>query len=102
MKSTMLLPIALAGVLLSAPVAAQAPARTVIHAGTKRRADGAWTVNGGRVLNLATVAEDLTAARAAVEADLARVGWPGMQVRRDIGLRALLHAEAGKGVQDGW
>lgn len=33
MKSTMLLPIALAGVLLSAPVAAQAPARTVIHAG---------------------------------------------------------------------
>ncbi len=78
------------------------PACTVIHAGTKRRADGAWTVNGGRVLNLATVAEDLTAARAAVEADLARVGWPGMQVRRDIGLRALRHAEAGKGVQDGW
>ena len=44
----------------------------------------------------------LAAARAAVEVDLARVGWPGMQVRRDIGLRALLHAEAGKGVQDGW
>ncbi|MBD3747483.1 MAG: amidohydrolase family protein [Sphingopyxis terrae] len=33
MKSTMLLPLALAGALLSAPVAAQAPTRTVIHAG---------------------------------------------------------------------
>ena len=34
MKSTMLLSLALAGALHSAPVAAQAPARTVIHAGT--------------------------------------------------------------------
>jgi imidazolonepropionase-like amidohydrolase len=33
MKSTMLLPLALAGALLSAPVGAQAPTRTVIHAG---------------------------------------------------------------------
>ena len=33
MKTTMLLPLALAGALLSAPVMAQAPARTVIHAG---------------------------------------------------------------------
>ena len=39
---------------------------------------------------------------AQAEADLARVGWPGMQVRRDIGLRALRHAAARKGVQDGW
>ncbi|MFC0103946.1 metal-dependent hydrolase family protein [Sphingopyxis terrae] len=33
MKSTMLLPLSLAGALLSAPAMAQAPARTVIHAG---------------------------------------------------------------------
>jgi phosphoribosylamine-glycine ligase len=58
--------------------------------------------NGGRVMNLATSAPDLAAARAAVEAALPEVHWPGMQVRRDIGLKALRHAEAGRTVQDPW
>lgn len=74
---------------------------TLIHAGTRKQ-EGQWLTNGGRVLNLATVAPDLAAARAAIEADLPRVAWPGMQVRRDIGLKALRHAEAGKTVQDPW
>lgn len=42
------------------------------------------------------------AARAAIAAALPAVHWPGMQVRRDIGLKALRHAEAGKTVQDPW
>jgi len=54
------------------------------------------------VMNLATSASDLAAARAAIEASLSQVQWPGMQVRRDIGLKALKHAEAGKTVQDPW
>jgi hypothetical protein len=33
---------------------------------------------------------------------LGEVGWPGMQARRDIGLKALAHAQAGKTVQDPW
>ena len=74
---------------------------TLIHAGTRKQ-DGQWLTNGGRVLNLAAVAPDLAAARAAIAADLPRVAWPGMQVRRDIGLKALRHAEAGKTVQDPW
>jgi phosphoribosylamine-glycine ligase len=74
---------------------------TLIHAGTRKQ-EGQWLTNGGRVLNLATVAPDLAAARAAIAADLPRVAWPGMQVRRDIGLKALRHAEAGKTVQDPW
>jgi hypothetical protein len=35
-----------------------------------------------------------------VEAALAQVHWEGMQVRRDIGLRALRHALAGRTVSD--
>ncbi len=83
------------------PIRLGQPGATVIHAGTRRQ-DGQWVTNGGRVLNLATAAPDLASARAAVEAALPEVDWPGMQVRRDIGLKALRHAEAGKTVQDPW
>jgi phosphoribosylamine--glycine ligase len=83
------------------PINTGAPAVTVIHAGTRKQ-DGQWLTNGGRVLNLATSAPDLAAARAAIEAALPQVHWPGMQVRRDIGLKALKHAEAGMTVQDSW
>ena len=83
------------------PITLEAPAVTLIHAGTRKQA-GQWLTNGGRVLNLATVAPDLAAARAAIAAALPMVHWPGMQVRRDIGLKALVHAQAGKTVQDPW
>ena len=83
------------------PITLEAPAVTLIHAGTRKQA-GQWLTNGGRVLNLATVAPDLAAARAAIAAALPTVHWPGMQVRRDIGLKALAHAQAGKTVQDPW
>ncbi|HET6331103.1 MAG TPA: phosphoribosylamine--glycine ligase [Holophagaceae bacterium] len=83
------------------PIEIGRPASTLIHAGTKR-ADGRWTTNGGRVLNLATSAPTLAEARAKVATDLVQVAWPGMQARRDIGLKALKHAEAGKTVQDPW
>jgi phosphoribosylamine--glycine ligase len=75
------------------------PGARVIHAGTRRR-DGVWQTDGGRVLNLVAVAADLAAARVAVEAALPAVHWPGMQVRRDIGLRALNHARQGRTVTD--
>ncbi|GLH74698.1 phosphoribosylamine--glycine ligase [Geothrix limicola] len=82
-------------------IAIGSPGVTLIHAGTKKQ-DGQWVTNGGRVMNLATSAPDLAAARAAIEASLSEVQWPGMQVRRDIGLKALRHALAGKTVQDSW
>jgi phosphoribosylamine--glycine ligase len=73
---------------------------TVIHAGTERANDGTWCTAGGRVLNLVAVAADLAQAREQVAAAAERVQWPGMQYRRDIGLRALNHARAGKVVTD--
>jgi phosphoribosylamine--glycine ligase len=83
------------------PITLGTPEVTVIHAGTRKEA-GRWLTNGGRVLNLATSAPDLAAARSAIEAALPQVHWPGMQVRHDIGLKALRHAHAGKTVQDRW
>jgi len=83
------------------PIAIHEPKSLVIHAGTCRK-DGQWVTNGGRVLNLVAQAADLEEARAQVAGDLDRVTWPGRQVRRDIGLKALLHAQAGKGVADVW
>jgi phosphoribosylamine-glycine ligase len=82
------------------PISIAGPDATVIHAGTRRGADGAWLTNGGRVLDLVAVAPDLEQARERVEAAIAHVQWPGMQVRHDIGLRALNHAKAGRNVAD--
>jgi phosphoribosylamine-glycine ligase len=75
------------------------PGMTLVHAGTREK-DGQWVTSGGRVLDLVTVAPDLLQARQAVEEALRRIHWPGMQVRRDIGLRALQHAQAGRTVAD--
>jgi len=73
---------------------------TVIHAGTRRAGDGTWTTQGGRVLGLVATAPDLVRARSKVAAALEQVRWAGMQARRDIGLRALNHALAGRTVAD--
>jgi phosphoribosylamine--glycine ligase len=83
------------------PIDVGTPSVTVIHAGTKKVA-GRWVTNGGRVINLSTHAGNLASARERIEEGLASIHWPGMQVRRDIGLRALQHAEAGRGVRDAW
>ena len=79
----------------------KAPMCSLIHAGTAKTPDG-WKVNGGRVLNLVTRARDLEEARSLVISDLGQIGWDGMQVRRDIGLRALNHAKENKTVADPW
>jgi phosphoribosylamine--glycine ligase len=86
--------------VLDVPITIAEPAATVIHAGTRRGADGIWRTAGGRVLDLVATAPDLEGARARIEAAIAQVQWPGMQVRHDIGLRALNHARAGRTVTD--
>lgn len=74
---------------------------TVLHAGTRWQ-EGHWVTAGGRVMNLCLRAPDLWTARNWMEGDLDHVAWPGRQVRRDIGLKALRHDKAGRGVQDPW
>jgi len=84
-----------------AAIEIKSPTCSLIHAGTTKSANG-WTVNGGRVINLVTRAKNLEEARNLVVSDLNQIAWPGMQVRRDIGLRALNHARENKTVANPW
>ncbi|MBL0313487.1 MAG: phosphoribosylamine--glycine ligase [Holophagaceae bacterium] len=83
------------------PIDVGTPSVTVIHAGTKM-INGRWVTNGGRVINLSTHAGNLASARQRIEEGLESIHWVGMQYRKDIGLRALQHAEAGRSVRDPW
>ncbi len=66
----------------------------VFHAGT-RRENGAVVTNGGRVLAVTALGDDLAAARDRAYAAVAKIDFEGAQYRRDIALAALpanLHA----------
>ncbi len=68
-------------------------------------ADGT-TVTGGRVLAVTGLGHDLAAARDAAYARMASIGFGGMQVRRDIGWRAVAatlssYAAAGVDIDEG-
>jgi len=60
----------------------------ILHAGTRRREDGATVSAGGRVLSATATGGTLAEARAAAYALIERVKLPGAQYRRDIALRA--------------
>ena len=60
----------------------------VFHAATAQR-DGRIVSNGGRVLTVAALGDDLASAVAHAYAGVARIDFPGAQYRRDIGHRAL-------------
>jgi phosphoribosylamine--glycine ligase len=66
------------------------------------RTHGAVTATGGRVLSVVGVGADGHAARERAYAAMSRISFDGMQVRRDIGLRALggtgAHHETRNGV----
>jgi phosphoribosylamine--glycine ligase len=61
----------------------------VIHAGTRRREDGAVVSNGGRVLSFTATGATLAEARDAAYALAATVDLPGSHQRSDIALRAV-------------
>ncbi|RJQ76556.1 phosphoribosylamine--glycine ligase [Pseudonocardiaceae bacterium YIM PH 21723] len=62
----------------------------VLHAGTRRREDGAVVSNGGRVLSVVGQGEDLIAAREAAYAKVARIHLTGSHHRTDIAEKAAL------------
>ncbi|MBK1784777.1 phosphoribosylamine--glycine ligase [Prauserella cavernicola] len=64
-------------------------AEGVLHAGTRRRDDGAVVANGGRVLSVVGTGDDLEAARAEAYERVGRVHLPGAHHRTDIALRAV-------------
>lgn len=68
--------------------AAATPFVTITHAGTKI-VDGRLVADGGRVLNVTGVGEDIREAQSRAYAAVAVIDWPGGFWRRDIGWRAL-------------
>jgi phosphoribosylamine--glycine ligase len=64
------------------------PGVTVLHAGTRRDADGRLVSAGGRVLDVLAVAPDLTQARDAAYRALARIDLAGGHHRSDIAAAA--------------
>ncbi|HYX75878.1 MAG TPA: phosphoribosylamine--glycine ligase [Gaiellaceae bacterium] len=62
----------------------------VFHAGTARRGDRVVT-NGGRIVNVTGLGDDLGEARAAAYAAVERISFPGMRYRTDIAARAVTH-----------
>jgi phosphoribosylamine--glycine ligase len=64
------------------------PDVVVFHAGS-RREGGGFVTNGGRVLGVTARGPDVATARARAYAAADRIHWPGCQLRRDIGNRAL-------------
>jgi phosphoribosylamine--glycine ligase len=59
----------------------------VFHAGTARHG-GRLVTNGGRILNVTALGDDLAAARAQAYDAVSRISFAGMRFRRDIGLAA--------------
>ncbi len=62
---------------------------TILHAGTKRGADGELLASGGRVLNIVATGRDVAEAQARAYLAVGRIDWPGGFCRRDIGWRAI-------------
>ncbi|HET8642472.1 MAG TPA: phosphoribosylamine--glycine ligase [Pseudonocardiaceae bacterium] len=66
----------------------------VLHAGTRRREDGAVVSSGGRVLSVVGTGPDLAAAREDAYARVGRVHLTGSHHRTDIAARAVAGAVA--------
>jgi phosphoribosylamine--glycine ligase len=66
------------------------PGVAVYHAGTARR-DGNLVTAGGRVLTVAGRGADFVEAIARAYAGVMQISFDGMQYRRDIGKKALIH-----------
>ncbi len=66
---------------------AEAAGALVFHAGTARH-DGRLITNGGRILGVTGLGDDLASARAAAYEGASTISFPGMRFRRDIALVA--------------
>ena len=67
--------------------AAEASGALVFHAGTALHGDRLVT-NGGRILAVTAVGDDLGEARSAVYEAVGKISFAGMRARPDIGLAA--------------
>jgi phosphoribosylamine--glycine ligase len=69
--------------------AAREPGVTVLHAATGRDAAGAFTAQGGRVLDIVATGPTLAEARERAYRAIDRIDWPEGFCRRDIGVKGM-------------
>ena len=62
----------------------------VFHAGTAKNTAGEWVTNGGRVLGVVGLGQDIASARAKAYEEAAYIEFEGKQLRSDIAAKALL------------
>ncbi|MCB1853516.1 MAG: phosphoribosylamine--glycine ligase [Halieaceae bacterium] len=67
----------------------------IFHAGTTLR-DGQVVTNGGRVLCVTALGEDIAAAQRACYLAVEKISWEGMTLRHDIGWRAIARYSPGQ------
>ena len=60
-----------------------------LHAGTKLTQENQWVTNGGRVLNAVAIGSSLKESIKKAYRQADKVCWPGRQMRKDIGKKAL-------------
>lgn len=77
-------------VILGVDDAESMPGITVFHAGTARNEDGELVTAGGRVLNVVAMADTFEEARNLAYEACDAIQFEGKQLRRDIGLKALI------------
>lgn len=65
--------------------ASSLPNVEIFHAGTAMSATGELMTNGGRVLGVTAIGDDLDQALSRAYSAVEKVNWPGMQYRHDIG-----------------
>ncbi len=70
------------------------PAVKVFHAGTRLTDHGVVTA-GGRVLCVCGMGEQLSVAQTNAYCAVSRIEWTGVQYRRDIGSRGIVHLQQG-------
>jgi phosphoribosylamine--glycine ligase len=70
------------------------PEVSVLHAGTRRREDGTLVTDGGRVLGVTALGDDLQAALDRAYEGVDAVHFDGKTFRRDIGEKGLAHLSA--------
>jgi phosphoribosylamine--glycine ligase len=60
-----------------------------LHPATKKREDGEWVTDGGRVLNAIGLGANLSEAIDKAYQQASKVSWPGIITRRDIGQKLI-------------
>ena len=65
------------------------PHTFIYHAGTAKNAAGQVVTNGGRVLGVTALGNDLAAAKARAYEAVKLISFPGMHFRTDIADKAL-------------